>query len=67
MKKGTCDRDQLHFMDYDGDGRKDYACVDKKTGETKVYRNLEDGTWEDQGIIATGATVPDGKGVLFAE
>lgn len=53
-------------MDLDGDGRKDYACVDKKSGKTSVYLNKESG-WEDVGVVATGATVKDGKGVMFAE
>ncbi|KAI1133014.1 hypothetical protein F5Y10DRAFT_154929 [Nemania abortiva] len=70
---GACPRAQLHFMDLDGDGLKDYACVDPDTGATKVHLNIPDaagktsGNWKALGEIATGAKGRDGTGVLFAD
>lgn len=70
---GACPRAQLHFMDLDGDGLKDYACVDPKTGATTVHINIPgsdgktSGNWKKLGEIATGAKGRDGTGVLFAE
>ncbi|CAM1503527.1 Fc.00g011180.m01.CDS01 [Cosmosporella sp. VM-42] len=70
---GACKRSQLHFMDLDGDGLKDYACVDPDTGETKVHINIPDSEgksankWDDRGSIATGAENRNGTGVLFAD
>lgn len=74
VAQGACPRSQLHFMDLDGDGRKDYACVDLDTGATKVWLNkirdpdgvLSD-TWNELGKIATGEKGRNGSGVLFAE
>ena len=37
---GACARSQLHFFDLDGDGLKDYACVDKDSSAVKVYINV---------------------------
>ncbi|KAH8164209.1 hypothetical protein CIB48_g4019 [Xylaria polymorpha] len=68
-----CTRSQLHFMDLDGDGLKDYACVNPKTGETIVHLNKPDangkpsGEWEDLGTVATGAKGRNGKKVLFGD
>ncbi len=73
VAEGACPRDQLHFMDLDGDGLKDYACVDPKTGATKVHLNIPDadgktsGKWKDLGTIATGQKGRNGKKVLFGE
>lgn len=59
-------------MDLDGDGVKDYACVDPDTGRTSVWRNK--GTrgkisdqWEDEVEVATGAEGRKGNSVIFAE
>lgn len=61
-------------MDLDGDGRKDYACVDPDTGATSVWLNKirdSDGnlsdTWYEEGEVATGAKGRNGTGVMFAE
>ncbi|KAI0908236.1 hypothetical protein F4823DRAFT_599838 [Ustulina deusta] len=73
VAEGACPRDQLHFMDLDGDGLKDYACVDPKTGATKVHLNIPDadgktsGKWKDLGTIATGQKGRNGKKVLFGD
>ncbi|KAI0095577.1 SGNH hydrolase-type esterase domain-containing protein [Nemania sp. FL0031] len=70
---GACPRAQLHFMDLNGDGLKDYACVDPSTGATNVHLNIPDaagktsGSWKALGQIATGAQGRDGTGVLFAD
>ena len=53
-------------MDLDGDGRKDYACVDKN-GKMDIYLNVGEADWTHFGTAATGASIKDGKGVLFAE
>ena len=67
MKSDCAEDNHVHFMDIDGDGRKDYACVDDSTGKTTAYRNREDAEWEDLKEVATGQTVPGGRGVMFAE
>ncbi|KAJ8111527.1 hypothetical protein ONZ43_g5602 [Nemania bipapillata] len=73
VAEGACPRAQLHFMDLDGDGLKDYACVDPDTGATKVHLNIPDadgktsGNWNPLGEIATGAKGRDGGGVMFAD
>jgi hypothetical protein len=60
-------------MDLNGDGLKDYACVDPETGATNVHlrRRDSDGglsdNWEKLGEVATGAKGRDGTGVMFAE
>ncbi|KAI0486515.1 SGNH hydrolase-type esterase domain-containing protein [Xylaria cf. heliscus] len=73
VAEGACPRAQLHFMDLDGDGLKDYACVDLDTGATDVHLNIPDsegktsGKWKDLGTIATGKKGRQGAGVLFAD
>ncbi|GAW16078.1 hypothetical protein ANO14919_055010 [Xylariales sp. No.14919] len=73
VAEGACPRAQLHFMDLDGDGLKDYACVDPDTGATKVHLNIPDadgktsGKWKDLGTIATGKKTRDGEGVIFGD
>lgn len=60
-------------MDLDGDGLKDYACVDPATGATKVHLNIPDsehktsGKWKALGTIANPMEKRDGTGVMFAE
>jgi hypothetical protein len=60
-------------MDLDGDGLKDYACVDPKTGATTVHRNIPDSSgksqnkWEAAEEVASGKSGRDGYGVMFAE
>lgn len=59
-------------MDLDGDGVKDYACVDPDTGRTRVWRNkgsrgkISD-EWEDEVEVATGGAGRKGNAVMFAE
>ncbi|KAJ5377735.1 uncharacterized protein N7496_005144 [Penicillium cataractarum] len=73
IAEGACPRAQLHFMDLDGDGLKDYACVDPTTGATDVWLNIPDadgkssGSWNKLGEVATGAKGRDGRGVMFAD
>lgn len=73
MAEGACPGAQLHLMDLDGDGLKDYACVDPKTGAVKVHLNIPDsngktsGKWNDLGTIATPESPRHGSGVMFAE
>ncbi|KAI1428363.1 SGNH hydrolase-type esterase domain-containing protein [Xylaria sp. FL1777] len=73
VAEGACPRAQLHFMDLDGDGLKDYACVDPDTGATDVWLNIPDadgktsGNWNKLGEIATGRKGRHGTGVLFAD
>ncbi|CAM1506043.1 Fc.00g056840.m01.CDS01 [Cosmosporella sp. VM-42] len=64
---GDCKRGQLHFMDLDGDGKKDYACVDPDTGETKVKIRKSSTEWEDKVTVAAGAKGRKGSGVMFAD
>ncbi|KAL5341746.1 hypothetical protein BJX70DRAFT_395479 [Aspergillus crustosus] len=65
---GACPRAQLHFMDLDGDGLKDYVCVDPKTGATDAWLNRPDSAgkssnkWNKLGEVATGAKGRDGGG-----
>ncbi|KAL4867215.1 hypothetical protein BDV12DRAFT_198425 [Aspergillus spectabilis] len=69
---GACPRERLHFMDLDGDGLKDYACVGKN-GATDVWLNIPDAKgksqnkWNKLGEIATGRDGRDGYGVMFAD
>ncbi|CAM1510739.1 Fc.00g082520.m01.CDS01 [Cosmosporella sp. VM-42] len=71
--EGACPRAQLQFMDLDGDGLKNYACVGPKNGATKVHLNLPDddvktsGFWNPLGTVTSGRTGRDGGGVLFAD
>lgn len=73
IAEGACPGAQVHFMDLDGDGFRDYACVDPKTGATQVLlsqpdaNNRPSGRWTDLGIVATGEDGRDGTGVMFAE
>lgn len=70
---GDCPRDRLHFMDLDGDGLKDYACVDADTRKTKVILNIAgsngkwSGSWGEAKTIASGTKGRLGSGVRFAE
>lgn len=54
-------------MDLSGDGRKDYACVDKKTDSVEVYLIYASGKFTKQGTTATGDKGRDGAGIRFAE
>lgn len=60
-------------MDLDGDGLKDYACVDPKTGGVKVHINIPDadgktsGYWKTPKTVVTPMEARDGYGVMFAE
>ncbi|CAM1501517.1 Fc.00g035010.m01.CDS01 [Cosmosporella sp. VM-42] len=73
IAEGACPRAQLHFMDLDGDGLKDYACVDPDTGATKVHLNIPDsegkssGNWKPLGTIATPSADRNGTWVMFAD
>ncbi|KAM5385383.1 hypothetical protein ACJZ2D_001024 [Fusarium nematophilum] len=73
VAEGACPRARLHFMDLDGDGLKDYACVDPKTGAVKVHINIPDsegktsGNWKTPKTIAKPAEARDGTGVMFAD
>ncbi|KAL3458856.1 hypothetical protein BJX64DRAFT_291763 [Aspergillus heterothallicus] len=73
LSEGHCKRDQVRFMDLDGDGLKDYACVDPDTGAVTVWRSKPDsdgkpsGEWESMGKIATGKQDRAGKQVIFAD
>ncbi|KAI0540897.1 hypothetical protein GGR58DRAFT_511384 [Xylaria digitata] len=73
IAEGACPRSRLHFMDLDGDGLKDYACVDPDTGAVNVHLNIPDadgkssGKWNNLGEIATGKKGRDGYGVIFAD
>ncbi|KAI1361353.1 hypothetical protein F5Y08DRAFT_314931 [Xylaria arbuscula] len=73
IAESACPRAQLHFMDLDGDGLKDYACVDPDTGAVNVHLNIPDsdgkssGKWNDIGKIATGKKGRSGYGVKFAD
>ncbi|KAH7252987.1 hypothetical protein B0J15DRAFT_466831 [Fusarium solani] len=70
---GDCPRDRLHFMDLDGDGLKDYACVDADTRKTKVILNIAgsngkwSGSWGEAKTIASGTKGRLGSGVRFAD
>ncbi|CAM1508809.1 Fc.00g025480.m01.CDS01 [Cosmosporella sp. VM-42] len=73
VAKGACPRARLHFMDLDGDGLKDYACVDPKTGAVKVHINIPDadgnisGNWKTPKTVVTPTEARDGYGVMFAD
>ncbi|KAH7161860.1 hypothetical protein EDB81DRAFT_683957 [Dactylonectria macrodidyma] len=73
IAEGACPRARLHLMDLDGDGLKDYACVDASNGSVTVHRSKPDSNggrttyWEEYGMIATGATGRKGSGVRFAD
>lgn len=75
VAEGDCPSTQLHFMDLDGDGLKDYACVNEDTGELKVHLNVPDsegktsGKWKELGSVASPMSMSDrnGTGVMFAE
>lgn len=73
MADGACARSLLHFMDLDGDGLKDYACVDPKNGAVTVHINVPDANckaqnvWKSPREIATGRSGRDGYGVMFAD
>lgn len=72
LTDGFCKRDRVRFMDLDGDGLKDYACVDPDTGKTTVRKNKgKDGKmsteWGEEEQVATGAKGRKGSGVMFAE
>lgn len=60
-------------MDLDGDGLKDYACVDPKTGAVTVHINVPDSNGKAQNVwkparkIATGQDGRSGTGVMFAD
>ncbi len=54
----TRDADQVRFVDFDGDGRTDYALV-RPDGPVTVFLNKGGdghGGWQDRGTIATGTT-----------
>lgn len=42
IAEGACPGEQLRLADLDGDGFKDYACVDPKTGRTTVQISVPD-------------------------
>ncbi|RSL92417.1 hypothetical protein CEP52_013832 [Fusarium oligoseptatum] len=70
---GDCPRDRIHFMDLDGDGFKDLACVEADTGKTKVMMNIPDGSgkggmnWRKAETMASGKKGRLGAGVRFAD
>ncbi|KFY78640.1 hypothetical protein V499_02243 [Pseudogymnoascus sp. VKM F-103] len=52
-------RKEVHFADFDGDGRCDILLVDKATGSTTMLRNDWDGTkftFTNIGVVSGGAT-----------
>ncbi|MFB7352919.1 FG-GAP-like repeat-containing protein [Streptomyces gardneri] len=54
----TRDPDQVRFVDFDGDGRTDYAWV-RPDGPVTVFLNRGGdghGGWQDRGLVATGVT-----------
>ncbi|KAH7244874.1 hypothetical protein B0J15DRAFT_500889 [Fusarium solani] len=73
VAEGNCPRARLHFMDLDGDGLKDYACVDPKTGAVKVNINIPDadgktsGNWKVPRTVVNPTEPRDGWGVMFAD
>ncbi|KAL4967872.1 uncharacterized protein BDV14DRAFT_197515 [Aspergillus stella-maris] len=69
VKAGECDRDWVRFLDIDGDGLKDYTCVDPNDGSMKVWKNdyKASGTWKELGTVADGDEGRDGKRVMFAD
>ncbi|KAM0436817.1 hypothetical protein ACHAPT_002529 [Fusarium lateritium] len=73
IAEGNCPRSRLHFMDLDGDGLKDYACVDPKTGAVKVNLNIPDsdgkssGNWGLPKTVVSPTEPRDGTGVMFAD
>lgn len=70
---GACPRERLHFADLDGDGLKDYLCVNPTNGSVDAQLNIPDANgksqnkWNPVGIVATGASGRHGTGVLFGE
>lgn len=60
-------------MDLNGDGLKDYACVDPKTGSVKVHLNIPDsdgkssGNWNPLGTVVSPTTARNGTWVMFGE
>ncbi|KAF7562544.1 hypothetical protein G7046_g1583 [Stylonectria norvegica] len=62
----------LRFMDIDGDGAKDIACVDKENSDVWVQRTILDddgnvsGKWRYTGKVSSGLD-KKGSGVLFAD
>ncbi len=72
IAEGACPRSRLHFMDFNGDGLKDYACVHKDTSEVTIRVNIPDsdgkssGNWEKPKEAKGGIGRP-GSGVMFAE
>ena len=74
VAEGACDSLLLHFMDLDGDGLNDYACVDHDTGNLNVHLNIPDadgktsGKWNNLGVVAkTQSTGKGALGVIFGE
>ncbi|KAL4797550.1 hypothetical protein BDV19DRAFT_387353 [Aspergillus venezuelensis] len=69
IKAGECDRDWVWLLDIDGDGLKDYACVDPNNGSMKVWQNnyKASGTWKELGTVAGGDEDRYGKRVMFAD
>ncbi|MGZ9934983.1 FG-GAP-like repeat-containing protein [Streptomyces sp. NC-S4] len=54
----TQDAEQVRFVDFDGDGRTDYALV-RSDGPVTVFLNKGGdgrGGWQDRGTVATGVT-----------
>jgi len=64
-------RKQLHFADWNGDGRCDILFVDKYTGQVNMARN--DGfvngklTFWDYGLVSSTATCNQGYGSAFGD
>ncbi|KAF2787072.1 carbohydrate esterase family 3 protein [Melanomma pulvis-pyrius CBS 109.77] len=73
IAEGACPRAQLHLMDLNGDGLKDYACVNPKTGAVKVHLSIPDsdgkpsGNWKELGTVVSPTDDRNGTGVMFAD
>ncbi|KAG9238982.1 hypothetical protein BJ875DRAFT_415175 [Amylocarpus encephaloides] len=70
--EASCKRANLRFFDLDGDGVKDFACLDSDSSEVSVHLNrLTDGHVPDKGDlefeVAKGGIGRPASGVLFAD
>lgn len=72
FSKGSCAPERLFFPDLDGDGFKDWACVDKEDGKVtgflqKPVNGVPGNNWDSLGTVATGKSGRNSSGVFFAE